>query len=437
MVNGLRSRSFVSVTHKKENLADVDAVVYPRPGVDMKLNWSLNRDDVTPLNEVVCPRLFNNGATKPLLSLSAGKVDKNKTLHLDLPESAASCSHHFVVGSTAVGLSAKRSVLRRVRQEVTTHLEYNETLFVTDGLAGADSKSATMVRVMSDSADVALFAELMLAKTNPRAQTDDIRTPLKNRVKVYAATSLQTEAIKGNFTLQDDATGSLFIVGKVSSEAIAAALYGAVCGQAAAAGSVALRGTGIVGANGTTFVVGGSAGLTTTAAGRTFDSAIWAAAGLTPMFEGLMSSGSAAPSLAHGLVERVGAKTVRITHRQIPLAPARLGAPSNLVLLSTDTSLPPIAKLSAAQAGLFFLLGLEGTVAQPVLAAANLVNLLGASQTAAYVVSSKAAAASVQSVVEGKATTAAAVGDTAKLHADATAKFGSLAGAAAVLDTLK
>jgi hypothetical protein len=40
-----------------------------------------------------------------------------------------------------------------------------------------------MVRVMSDSADVALFAELMLAKTNPRAQTDDIRTPLKNRVK--------------------------------------------------------------------------------------------------------------------------------------------------------------------------------------------------------------------------------------------------------------
>jgi len=62
MVNGLRSRSFVSVTHKKENLADVDAVVYPRPGVDMKLNWSLNRDDVTPLNEVVCPRLFNNGA---------------------------------------------------------------------------------------------------------------------------------------------------------------------------------------------------------------------------------------------------------------------------------------------------------------------------------------------------------------------------------------
>ena len=41
-----------------------------------------------------------------------------------------------------------------------------------------------MVRVMSDSADVALFAELMLAKTNPRAQTDDIRTPLKNRVKV-------------------------------------------------------------------------------------------------------------------------------------------------------------------------------------------------------------------------------------------------------------
>ena len=76
-----------------------------------------------------------------------------------------------VVGSTAVGLSAKRSVLRRVRQvakpellhatlsapchvircmlccvlrrvrqEVTTHLEYNETLFVTDGLAGADSK---------------------------------------------------------------------------------------------------------------------------------------------------------------------------------------------------------------------------------------------------------------------------------------------------------
>ncbi len=63
--------------------------------------------------------------------------------------------------------------------------------------------------------------------------------------------------------------------------------------------------------------------------------------------------------------------------------------------------------------------------------------LAGASQTAAYVVSSKAAAASVQSVVEGKATTAAAVGDTAKLHADATAKFGSLAGAAAVLDTLK
>ena len=62
MVNGLRSRSFVSVTHKKENLADVDAVIYPRPGVDMKLNWSLNRDDVTPLNEVVCPRLFNNGA---------------------------------------------------------------------------------------------------------------------------------------------------------------------------------------------------------------------------------------------------------------------------------------------------------------------------------------------------------------------------------------
>ena len=32
-------------------------------------------------------------------------------------------------------------------------------------------------------------------------------------------------------TAQDDATGSLFIVGKVSSEAIAAALYGAVCGQ--------------------------------------------------------------------------------------------------------------------------------------------------------------------------------------------------------------
>jgi hypothetical protein len=60
----------------------------------------------------------------------------------------------------------------------------------------------------------------------------------------------------------------------------------------------------------------------------------------------------------------------------------------------------------------------------------------GASQTEAYVVSSKAAAASVQSIIEGKPA-AAVVGDTAKLHADATAKFGSLAGAAAVLDTLK
>jgi hypothetical protein len=53
-------------------------------------------------------------------------------------------------------------------------------------------QSATLVRVMSDSADVALFAELMLAKTSPTAQTADIRTPLRNRVKVQRRCMLHT-----------------------------------------------------------------------------------------------------------------------------------------------------------------------------------------------------------------------------------------------------
>jgi hypothetical protein len=134
-----------------------------------------------------------------------------------------------------------------------------------------------------------------------------------------------------------------------------------------------------------------------------------------PSLQGLTSSGSAAPAIAHGLVEKVGAKTIQVT-QVAPLAPptphtcalaymnfciyprngvpgthaapvscshtmhsshqgthaaakrcelrqracaqrtpaasvvpARLGAPSKLVLLSASGSIPPIAKLSAAQ----------------------------------------------------------------------------------------
>ena len=57
---GLNLRSFVTYQNPSD-ISDARTIAYPRPGVNIELNWSLIRDEVVPAETVVAPRFFGNG----------------------------------------------------------------------------------------------------------------------------------------------------------------------------------------------------------------------------------------------------------------------------------------------------------------------------------------------------------------------------------------
>jgi hypothetical protein len=372
--------------------------------------------------------------------MSSGKVDnKSKALHITLPDSAATCSHHYVVGGNVTPGSAtavKRSKFKKIKNETTEHLELLDSIYVTDGSAGANPKMATLVRCISDSAETALFFEHILCRMKSDVQTIAQMQP--NRVKVYAASKLSSKFHEGNAAIVDADAGVVLVVGQPSTAAILQAVEGAIVGQAASAQNLTLIGPAVFVGSDVTVAVGGPAGVFSGASGSTWHGSIWGSAGLTPMFEGQTTSDIASAS-AFSLVEKIGASSVRVTQRSTSPPPNTMAAPKSVAIVSADPDTPKIAKLTPEQAGFYYLFlancGTAGSAAGGLQAATLLTTKLGTSDTSAYLVNASSAQASLKSLVDGSASASAlSVGSNlAKKLKDASAKYASVEGAETIL----
>lgn len=178
--------------------ADADFVVFPREGagLDYGLNWSLADDDVTPRGLA-----FRNADVQDLLMYAEGAVDKDTkllTCGLGADEKAPLlCTDEFE-GFTVADIDEFEERFERLKESFVSAPQ----LFVEDGAVGSDRSSEVRVRVITDSANYALFFRNMLnsvplkdPQTFPRPLTVYIAT--KHNGGTYSVSDFDPEAARG------------------------------------------------------------------------------------------------------------------------------------------------------------------------------------------------------------------------------------------------
>jgi hypothetical protein len=162
---------------------DPEYISFPRErrGLDYSLNWSLADDMVTPRGDA-----FRNADVLELLMHSKGQVDAARALHVPFqPAKVAHAMTDEVAGVDVMDIDAYETLLGSVRDGLSTA----DNLFVHDGAVGSHRSGEVRVRVITDSADYALFFRNVL-NTVPIGHPDAFQRP----IVVYALTNTSMPA---------------------------------------------------------------------------------------------------------------------------------------------------------------------------------------------------------------------------------------------------
>lgn len=128
-----------------------DYIVFPRerPGLDMSLNWSLNKNGVTPLGDAY---RWTKASHASKFGAKADKVEKDTPA----PEAKEEA------GTNELGFPEFDAAIADVKDLLTTE----NSLFVAEGEAAS---SGTPCRVISDSPTIAATAITSILKRMPRS----------------------------------------------------------------------------------------------------------------------------------------------------------------------------------------------------------------------------------------------------------------------------
>lgn len=171
-------RAFSAVVSPFE-APDADFVTFPReqPGLDYSLNWSLADDDVTPRG-----RAFRNADQDTLLDHLVGKVADSGVAECGLgsdPAAPLYCTDE-AEGFVVADIDEFEERFEKLKESFSAQ----PNLFVEDGAVGSDRASEIRVRVITDSANYALFFRNMLSRV-PLKDAQTFPRPLT----VYIATN--------------------------------------------------------------------------------------------------------------------------------------------------------------------------------------------------------------------------------------------------------
>ena len=141
--------------------ADLWELPNERLGNTYALNWSLNRQSITPHGDA-----FHNLFPRGLQQLSSSPLTKEKATTL----SDFSANKTLKVFGDGFGNELSPSDFKQLFRQVRMHFSDVEKLFVTDGFLGSSAESRLSARFVTDNADTSLFHHhnvISAPKTSP------------------------------------------------------------------------------------------------------------------------------------------------------------------------------------------------------------------------------------------------------------------------------
>eukprot|EP00271_Cylindrocystis_brebissonii_P019002 TRINITY_DN5589_c1_g2_i2.p1 TRINITY_DN5589_c1_g2~~TRINITY_DN5589_c1_g2_i2.p1 ORF type:complete len:465 (-),score=125.81 TRINITY_DN5589_c1_g2_i2:1122-2516(-) len=301
-----------------ETDAASEGILFPRegPGVRYALNWALAAAGVTPSSEA-----YRN--LKPTVL--------KEEFGAKLPATSSS-SPVYIKGKGPLS----KGQFTRLFKEVTAHLSQAPTVFTHDGAVGSASNLDARTRSISDTAAGALALGQILTATSTREVVSHAFP-----VTVYVASTFSPSILdKGGFVAVDLESSAVVVTGNAVGDAAAikAALAAAAAPVIEAAGALPLPARFLKTMEGTALLLlpeqvekqAGSQLQKSDAMADGGAGVVWGHKGVAHLFQ------SGAANLAK--------------------------APSSLLLVTVDESgaVPPISKISAAQAAYYFLAGYDG-----------------------------------------------------------------------------
>lgn len=191
------------------NTPDPDYIVFPREsaGLSYDLNWSLADDNVTPKGAA-----FRNASTKELIMYSSGKLSASKAI--DCGGTPVAAAGPFATDDFAGHITMSLDDYEAAWEQVCGDLSHSQQLFIEDAAVGATREAQVRLRVISDSAEYALYMRNLLVRT-PLYHPEAFPRP----IVVYLASNGEAAFI-GSDVDTETAKATVVASGKVSAASV-------------------------------------------------------------------------------------------------------------------------------------------------------------------------------------------------------------------------
>lgn len=401
---------------------DLDFVVFPRErlGKTYELNWTICKYAVIPNKD---GEAFHNLHSRGLQMLSNAAADKNKALHVTVPEEEYAFSHYFVLPSPppapAEGQTApvdlmfvpenasvvNDGVAKNVSKEVRRFLSEGRYLFVHDGAVGSHSAAEEKVRFIVSSATTALLLKHLIPK-QPTVNIQDF----EESITVFVAPELKATAealgvSSDRFTLVNFKTNQVFVAGTNAPEAVQQAVSSLATYLLGKKGALPLQCDSALTKDGKSVLFFGPGLLQQKPRNDLFGAHghFWTNEGVSRMYDGAsVANPDASLALNRGdLVFHAtkGGKTTK-TSLSVPLSLQGHQAPHpSAIVFVSPNSAAGLTKISAEEAAKHYLASFQYPVAvKPELLKQRFAYLLSNKNVTAYQVGAKSGKVNVDEI---------------------------------------